>query len=80
VGGGTFSGDVKGLAWIFGRELTVWVPLLPNLTWGKSVLPIEGLREATRVGGREREPNQILSQEPAYVPSVKPQSQTLERR
>jgi hypothetical protein len=56
---------VKALAWIFGRELTVWVPLLPNLTWGKSVLPIEGLREATRVGGREREPNQILSQEPA---------------
>jgi hypothetical protein len=34
---------------------------------------IEGLREATGVGGGgEREPNQILLQELTYVPSLNP--------
>jgi len=42
-----------------------------------ALIPIEGPREATG-GGGEREPNQILSQEPAYVPTSKPQSNFLQ--
>jgi hypothetical protein len=28
-------------AWIFDKVLTVWVPMLPNLTWSKSFLPCD---------------------------------------
>jgi hypothetical protein len=38
----------------------------------------EGPREATRGGGGEWEPNQILLQELTYVPSSIPKSKTLQ--
>jgi hypothetical protein len=46
------------------------------------LLHCEGPREVTEGGGGrgERESNQILLQELAYIPSSKPQAKTLERR
>jgi hypothetical protein len=38
----------------------------------------EGPREATRGRGGEREPNQILLQEPAYVSSSNPKAKILQ--
>jgi hypothetical protein len=35
-----FGGCEAPKAWIFGGVLTIWIPALPNLTWGgKSFLP-----------------------------------------
>jgi hypothetical protein len=38
VGSGAFPGDVKPSGLDIGGELTMWIPALPNLTWGKSFL------------------------------------------
>jgi hypothetical protein len=41
-------------------------------------IPLEGTREATRGGGGEWEPNKILLQELAYVPSSNRKAKTLQ--
>jgi hypothetical protein len=38
VGGGTFPGVRSPWAWIFDGVFTIWVPVLPNLTWSKPFL------------------------------------------
>jgi hypothetical protein len=34
-----FEGCEAPRAWIFSGELTIWIPTLPNLVWGKLFLP-----------------------------------------
>jgi hypothetical protein len=38
VGGGAFLGGANQ-AWIFNGVLTIWVPVLLNVTWSKLFLP-----------------------------------------
>jgi hypothetical protein len=39
VGGDIFLGGVKPWVWIFDVVLTVWILVLPNLTWRSTFLP-----------------------------------------
>jgi hypothetical protein len=48
-----------------------------QLRWQLQLIS-EGLREVTRGGGREREPNQTLFQELTYVPSSNHRTKTLQ--